>query len=393
MAHDLNNVLSGIVSYPDLLLLDMSSDNPLRKPIQTIRSSGQKAAAIVQDLLTLARRGVVTADVLNLNTLIAEYLKSPEHKKMMSLNHAVEIRTELEPDLPNIAGSSVHLKKTLMNLLSNAAEAQPRGGTITISTQSRYLDRPVKGYDRVDAGEYVIIMVRDRGEGIDAVDLPRIFEPFYTKKVMGRSGTGLGMAVVWGTVQDHNGYIDVQSTPGRGTCFTLYLPMTRQEIQDRDTPLPLETYMGNGETILVVDDVREQRTIARVLLERMNYTVTTVPSGEKAVDYVRKHPVDLLILDMIMDPGIDGLETYRSILAYRPNQKAIIASGFAETGRVKEALSLGAGPYVKKPYSIEKISLAVRHALQGQTIVPKNYSPDRTALERPLPQSGSFPNE
>ena len=127
VAHDLNNVLSGIVSYPDFLLLDMADDEPLRKPIQTIHSSGQKAAAIVQDLLTLARRGVVTAEVINLNTLIQEYLKSPENKKMMSLNHAVEIRTALEPGLPNISGSSVHLKKTLMNLLSNAAEAHPEG--------------------------------------------------------------------------------------------------------------------------------------------------------------------------------------------------------------------------------------------------------------------------
>ena len=128
--------------------------------------------------------------------------------------------------------------------------------------------------------------------------------------------------------------------------------------------------MGNGETILVVDDVKEQRTIARVLLERMNYKVTTVPNGEKAIAYVRKQAVDLLVLDMIMDPGIDGLDTYRSILNYRPDQKAIIASGFAETHRVKKALSLGAGPYVKKPYTIEKIGLAVRQALQGEETIP-----------------------
>jgi two-component system cell cycle sensor histidine kinase/response regulator CckA len=366
VAHDLNNVLSGIVSYPDLLLLDMDDDDPLKKPINTIRSSGQKAAAIVQDLLTLARRGVVTSQVLNLNSLIDEYLQSPEHKKMMSLNHAITVHKDLEEDLPNISGSPIHLKKTLMNLLSNAAEAQPGGGGITIATRSRYLDRPVRGYDQVDAGEYVIVSVSDHGEGIDPVDLPHIFEPFYTKKVMGRSGTGLGMAVVWGTVQDHSGYIDVQSTPGKGTCFTLYFPMTRLEMKSKEGgDTPLDAIKGNGESILVVDDVEEQRTIAQVLLERLNYSVKAVSSGEKAISHIRENPVDLLVLDMIMDPGIDGLDTYRGILVHRPAQKAIIASGYAETSRVRKALSLGAGPYVKKPYTIVNIGKAVQEALKA----------------------------
>ena len=407
VAHDLNNVLSGIVSYPDLLLLDMDESNPLKKPLQTIRSSGQKAAAIVQDLLTLARRGVVTADVLNLNTIIEEHLQSPEQKKMMLLNHAVSIHTELEPGLPNIVGSSVHLKKTLMNLCSNAVEAQPNGGAITITTRSCYLDRPVKNYDHVKAGEYVIVSVSDQGEGITAVDLPRIFEPFYTKKIMGRSGTGLGMAVVWGTIQDHQGYIDVQSTRGKGSCFTLYFPMTRKTVDDAAAKMPVAQYQGNGETILVVDDVQEQRTIARFLLERLNYNVVTASSGEKAIAYMRDHALDLLVLDMIMDPGIDGLDTYQAILARHPGQKAIIASGYAETSRVKRAISLGAGPYVKKPYTLEKIGMAVRQALQDRntrkpasgtldrtrTTVPANCSPDRTAWKNHLPKSGSFPSE
>ena len=128
---------------------------------------------------------------------------------------------------------------------------------------------------------------------------------------------------------------------------------------------PLESLKGSGESILVVDDIQEQRTIARVLLERLNYSVTTVSSGEKAITHVRTNPVDLLVLDMIMDPGIDGLDTYRAILVNRPGQKAVIASGFAETSRVKEALSLGAGPYVKKPYTIENIGKAIRQALDA----------------------------
>jgi PAS domain S-box-containing protein len=365
VAHDLNNVLSGIVSYPDLLMIDMDEAHPMYHPIRAIRESGQKAAAIVQDLLTLARRGVVTTEILNLNTLIRQYLSSLEHKKIVSFHPSIDIRTKLEDHLPNVSGSVVHLKKTLMNLVSNAVEAQPNGGVITIQTCSQYLDRPVKGYDRVDDGEYVVVSVSDQGQGIAPADLPHIFEPFYTKKIMGRSGTGLGLAVVWGTVQDHNGYIDVKSDTGKGTCLSLYFPMTRIAASAKDTPLPVETYNGDGETILVVDDVEMQRELAVDLLARLNYKAASVSSGEDAITYVQNHKVDLLVLDMIMDPGLDGLDTYRQILAYRPDQRAIIASGFAETGRVKEAQRLGAAAYIRKPYTIEKIGLAVYQALNG----------------------------
>ncbi len=365
VAHDLNNVLSGIVSYPDLLMLDMDDTHPLYKPIRAIRDSGHKASAIVQDLLTLARRGVVTADILNFNTLVQEYLNSPEHEKLLSFHHAMEIRTELEEDLPNIAGSIAHLKTTLMNLVSNATEAQPSGGTITITTKCRYLDRPVKGYDRMDEGEYVILTVSDQGEGIAPADLPHIFEPFYTKKIMGRSGTGLGLAVVWGTVQDHHGYVDVESIAGKGTRFSLFFPMTRLAMPAQSTPLSVESYNGRGETILVVDDVELQRDIAVNLLTRLNYQATSVSSGEAAIAYIRNQKVDLLVLDMIMDPGMDGLDTYRGVLSHQSDQKVVIASGFAETSRVKEAQRLGAGAYVKKPYTIEKIGLAVQQALDN----------------------------
>ncbi len=366
VAHDLNNVLSGIVSYPDLLLLDMAETNPLYRPISAIRQSGQKAAAIVQDLLTLARRGVVSSEVLNLNTLIEEYLLSPEHQTLMSYHQAVQLRKQLEAGLPNILGSEVHLKKTVMNLLSNAAEAQPGGGAITIATSSSYLDRPVKGYDRLIEGEYVIVSVSDQGEGISATDLPRIFEPFYTKKVMGRSGTGLGMAVIWGTIQDHRGYIDIQSTPGKGTTFSLYFPTTPLQVQIPGAPKPIESLKGRGQSVLVIDDVSEQREIAVSLLSRLNYQASAVPSGEAAIAYLQNHEADLLVLDMIMDPGLDGLDTYKAICVSRPGQKAVIASGFAETERVKKALDLGAGPYVKKPYTLEKIGLAVQQALEGR---------------------------
>jgi len=363
VAHDLNNILSGIVSYPDLMLMQLPEDSPFRRPVAVMQDSGKRAAAIVQDLLTLARRAVPTMEVVNLNEVISEYLKSPEREKLMSFHPEVQVETRFDEGLLNIVGSPLHLSKTVMNLVSNAAEAMPRGGRVLISTDNRYVDNPIKGYDHVEEGDYVTLTVSDTGVGISEADRNRIFEPFYTKKVMGRSGTGLGMAVVWGTVKDHKGYIDVQSAEGKGTIFTLYFPVTLEERLKDKPPASVEEYRGRGESILVVDDVEGQREIASALLSHLGYTVAVVSSGEAAVEYVKRTPLDLLVLDMVMDPGIDGLETYRRILEMHPKQKAIIASGFSETLRVKEAQRLGAGPYVKKPYTLGKLAEAVRKEL------------------------------
>ncbi|MBI5605794.1 MAG: response regulator [Deltaproteobacteria bacterium] len=363
VAHDLNNVLGIIVGYSELLLYDVEPSSPLRPGLLNILGGSQKAAAIVQDLLTMARRGVSSRQVLNLNKIILDYQDSPEFENLCSYHSSVKIKTDLEPDLLNISGSSVHLGKALFNLVSNAGEAMPKGGTLTIKTSNQYLDRPIQGYDEVREGDYVVLSVSDTGEGIPADDLKRIFEPFYTKKVMGRSGTGLGLAVVWGTVKDHYGYINVQSEEGKGSTFTLYLPVTREEISTDPVRVSISEYMGNGESILIVDDVKGQRALAEEMLKKLNYTVKSVSSGDEAVAYLKAHTVDLLILDMIMDPGMDGLDTYKRILEIHPQQKAIIVSGFSESDRVHSTQTLGAGAYVKKPYIMEKMGLAVRKEL------------------------------
>jgi CheY-like chemotaxis protein len=239
----------------------------------------------------------------------------------------------------------------------------PQGGKIIITTENRHIDTIKIGYDDIDKGDFATLTVIDSGIGISPEDIERIFEPFYTKKIMGRSGTGLGMAVVWGTVKDHQGYIDLTSTEGKGTEVTLYFPATRKVFSSQGEITSIQDIMGNGESILVVDDIEEQRQIASEMLEKLGYTVTTVSSGEEAVEYLRKHTIDLLVLDMIMEPGIDGLETYRRILKLRPDQKSIIASGFSETVRVKEAQSLGVGTYIKKPYLLQKIGRAIKEEL------------------------------
>lgn len=365
VAHDLNNVLGAVVGYAELLLMDMDKADSIRPSLVDIMNGGQRAAAIVQDLLTLARRGVSSREVVNLNRIIADCQQSPEFEKLSSYHPSVSIRTDLEPNLLNIAGSSLHLAKSLYNLVSNACEAMAKGksGIMTIKTANQYLEKPIHGYDDVREGDYVFLSVSDTGEGILEADMKRIFEPFYTKKVMGRSGTGLGLAVVWGTVKDHNGYIDVQSEEGKGSVFTLYFPVTREEITAEAIALSVTEYMGNGESVLVVDDVEGQRDLAVGMLRRLNYRASSVSSGDEAIAYLKEYQANLLVLDMIMTPGINGLETYQRVLEIHPKQKAILVSGFSETERVREAQQLGAGTYVKKPYLMEKIGVAIRDEL------------------------------
>ena len=364
VAHDLNNILGGLVSYPELLLLQLPEDSPLRKSILTIQKSGEKAAAVVQDLLTLARRGVVVAEVVNPHEIISEYLESPEHENLQSFHPTVHIETHIEKDTLNILGSPTHLSKTVMNLISNAAESMPEGGKLTVSTENRYIDRPIRGYDNVKEGDYVVFTISDTGTGISPDDIAKIFEPFYSKKKMGRSGTGLGMAVVWGTVKDHNGYIDVQSTEGKGSTFTLYFPATREKLPEDKPHLAIGSYSGDGESILVIDDVEEQRKIASGMLKELGYSVVSVSSGEEAVEYLSTNKVHLLVLDMVMEPGMDGLDTYKKIIEMHPDQKAIIASGFSETGRAKEVQGMGAGAYIRKPFLLEKIGIAIKKELE-----------------------------
>ena len=367
VAHDLNNILAGIVSYPDLLLMQLPPDSPLQNPIKTIRESGRKAAAIVQDLLTLARRGVAATQVVNLNDVVQEYLQSPECRKLCEQHPGIRLNSDLEAELLNIIGSPVHLDKAIMNLVGNGIEAMPGGGVLSVATQNRHLEKAVAGFENVPPGDYVVLTIADSGTGIEAEDVERIFEPFYTKKIMGKSGTGLGMAVVWGTVKDHRGYIDVDTTVGGGTTFTLYFPVTRRlEAESRCQP-DLQDLNGAGETILVVDDVPEQREIACAILAQLGYRVTAVADGKSAIDHLRHTPVDLLVLDMIMPPGIDGLDTFKRVLGIRPGQKTIIVSVFSESERVKKARGRGAWAYVRKPYLISRLGLAVKTALaRGQ---------------------------
>ena len=363
VAHDLNNILSGVVSYPEIMLLELPANDPLREDIKSIQRSGQRAAAVVQDLLALARQGVIIKKVIDLNTVVKEYLDSTELAALKSSFPHIRMETTLQEGSLKMVGSSVHVIKMIMNIITNAAEAIHGEGIISITTENSYLDKDLAVYEQIPQGEYVVLGITDTGTGISQEDLHKIFEPFYTKKKLGRrSGTGLGMTLVYSTVKDHAGFIDLFSKEGQGTIIRLYFPSTREDILLEVPPTTLIGLRGT-EKVLVIDDIFEQRDIASKMLQKLGYHVDTVESGEAAVDYLARESVDLLILDMIMSPGIDGCETYRRIIETRPGQKAIISSGFSQSEQVKEAQRLGAGMYIKKPYTLENLARTVREEL------------------------------
>lgn len=273
VAHDLNNVLGVLTGYSELLLEQIPEGNQSRIYVDKILQSAEKGAAIIEDLLNLARRGVISSDVINLNDVVSGFLKSPVFEKVKSYHPRVVFRTECQEELLKIKGSPVHLERALMNLVANAAEAISGIGEVTIRAGSRHIDNPVRGYEEIKKGDYVVLTVSDTGMGIPADNREKIFEPFYTKKTMGRSGTGLGLAIVWGTVKDHNGYIDMQTEVGTGTTFRLYFPATRQELIAQQQKVPIERYMGNRESVLVVDDIAEQGDVTARLLTRLGYEV------------------------------------------------------------------------------------------------------------------------
>ena len=360
VAHDLNNMLGPLVGYPELILMKLPEDSPFRKQLNRISNAAQEAAEVVQDLLTLARRGRYEMAPTNLNEVIEAYLDSPNYARLLESHSNINVKINLADKLQNISGSASHLSKVIMNFVVNAFDAMPDGGTLTIETSQDHLDRLPGGYDRIEPGDFVVMRIRDTGQGIEDKDLSQIFEPYYSKKKMGRSGSGLGLSVVYGVIKDHKAYYDIFTKVGVGTEFVVYFPATRQEAVQ--APEIKEIHQGE-ETILIVDDVEDQREMAADLLSSLGYRVTTVASGREAIKLLRDKTFDLVVLDMIIEKDFDGLDTYREIVKIHADQKAIIVSGFSATERVHEAQELGAGEYLKKPYTREAIGRAVRTEL------------------------------
>jgi PAS domain S-box-containing protein len=367
VAHDLNNILSGLISYPDLLLLDLPEDSDLREPLETIRESGFRAAAVVRDMAGLSRVMDINASLIpaNLSRIMTEYLASSEHEELMQRYPDVKVDADLDPGVLSVSCAPVQMRRAVSNLVLNAIEIADAGSTVTVRTENRYVDAPMKVFEEIPAGEYVALEVVDSGKQVSTEDLPRIFDPFFTRKVLGWGGTGLGLTVVWNVVHDHGGYVDVVSCES-GTTFTLYLPATRAVVPDPSEAELVQDYRGNGEHILVVDDEPAQRRIAKHILERLNYRVETEESGEAAIKHLESFPVDLVVLDMIMPLGMDGEETYRHLCELHPGLKAVVASGFAHVDAIHAMQEAGVNRYIEKPYTMARLGREVYAELHSE---------------------------
>jgi len=362
VAHDLNNIFTSLVAYPDLLLHSQDLSPEVKRGLEIIRDAGYRASAVVQDLLTITRGPSHDFQRIELNTLITDCLQSPEGLRALEDHPLVTVVNTSEKTVQPIEGSSVHIRKSLVNLIMNAMEAIEGRGAVTIAAANRSLEDAVPGYDTIEPGEYVVVSISDTGTGIAEADKLRIFEPFYTRKAMGRSGTGLGLTMVWNAVHEHGGCIDLHTGPG-GTTFELYFPVCHCEKCKGNAEINRVELLGDAQRVLVVDDEDVQRGIAEQILGMLNYRVDTASCGERAIEMIYRHQYDLVVLDMIMDPGIDGLETFRKLRDIQPGLRAIIVSGYAENEKIRNVLSFGAGAFLPKPYTVEQLGLTVRDEL------------------------------
>ncbi|MBU0715611.1 MAG: response regulator [Verrucomicrobia bacterium] len=366
IAHDFNNLLTPLVAYPEFIRAKLPENSPAHADLDVIAKTAQQMAHINQQLLALSRRAYHEQSVLNINAVIETevlFLERNESAKGIKLDLA------LAGDLFNMKGSPQQLLRVIQNLCQNAIEAMGPAGTLTIKTNNVCLNTPVKKYELMTPGEYIKVSIADTGHGIPPEIQDKLFDPFFTtRKADKQRGSGLGLSVVRGIVKDHQGFIDLESTIGVGSTFSLYLPACRDKIQ----PVEPEKHYTGTETILVVDDDKLQIEVMTRLLQAMGYTVENAHSGEEALRLFAQrkekgHFPQLVVLDMVMSEGMDGARIYQELKAINPKQRGIIVSGYAESPRVTLAQTLGIGAYLRKPVTLEKLSKAVRQELDRTT--------------------------
>jgi signal transduction histidine kinase/CheY-like chemotaxis protein len=374
VAHDLNNILIGLTSYPELLLAELEPESPHRPTIQAILDSGLRAAAVVEDLLTVARGVAVARVALDLRDVVEDCLASPEFERVKREAPGVSYDVRL-PDAPAVViGSFVHLRKALMNLVLNAFEAVATEGTVEIAVFERLLAVSPPGWPDVRPGAFLMLSVRDSGGGIAQADLPRIFEPFYSTKVRGRSGTGLGLSIVWSVVREHDGFVDVATERGT-TVFELGFPELKDGLVELGN-VQAEPPRGHGECVLVVDDEPLQRDAAARMLARLGYVAQVVASGEVAVEVVRRGGVSVVLLDMVMPGGWGGRDTFLRLHECHHTLPVIPMSGHAEDDDVRAIQQCGGRPLLRKPFLLHPLAAALAAAL-GRT---SDGPGDRSAL-------------
>ena len=359
IAHDFNNLLTGIMGNVELALMRLNSGEYIDENLDNIRRSSKRAAELTSQLLAFGRRRMEQPKPTSLVDCIIEAIKLLRR----TISPLIEISVDTEPGLNVIFADEGQMNQMLMNLLINACNAMPEGGILTIKAENFVIDDEFSSIKAdLESGDYVKLTLNDTGTGIPSENLDRIFEPFFTTKDIGK-GTGLGLAMVYGIVKGHKGWIDVESKVGVGTSIYIYLPVT-ESVPVTTEEKVVFSLEGGHETIMLVDDDESVISFGKDLLENFGYTVIVANDGFEAVEIYRRQQdsIDLIILDLSM-PRKSGRESLSDLLAINPNLKVIVSSGFDKGGPVKQLLEMGAKAFVPKPYGMEKMLGAVRKIL------------------------------
>ncbi len=358
VAHDFNNILGAILGNINLLQMYIEPANPAYKKTRTIEKIVHNGADLAKRLLGFARGGKYEVKPVNLNSLIKDTLDM-----FCRTRKQIKVHTSYEKDIWTIDGDRTQIEQVLLNLCINAADAMSGGGDLYLEAENTVLSDIFARQRMIIHGKYVIITVRDTGHGMDKNTRDKIFDPFFTTKEIGK-GTGLGLASAYGIIKNHNGSIDVYSEPDRGTIFKIYLPASEKEL-DEDG-LYEEKIVRGSETVLLVDDEDDLRSVGEQMLIEMGYDVLTAQDGKKAAEIFseKKDIIDLVILDIIM-PVMGGGETYDVLSKINSDIKVLLSSGYSADDEVSEILKRGCTGFIQKPFRLVELSEKVREILDS----------------------------
>ena len=362
IAHDFNNLITVVNGMATLASKRLRAGDPLQSDLNQIVDAGNRAARLTQKLLAFSRRQVMKTEVLNLNTVVTDVLDMMRRL----LGETVELAFAPGGDLGNVRADSTQIEQVVLNFVVNARDAMPGGGAILIETRNVELDENFRARRLpVQPGPYVMLAVRDTGVGMDTLTLEQVFEPFFTTKEPGE-GTGLGLSTVYGIVQQMNGAVAVESTPGQGTVFTIYLPRVAEEIRRAAPMRPFQAAKGT-ETVLIVEDDDSLRTLAQRILASSGYVALVAASGAEALAVLERHPgpVHLLLTDMVM-PGMSGRGLALKAAELRPDMVVLYTSGYTEDESLALGMLDGSTTFLGKPYSVAQLTQRVREVLDSR---------------------------
>ena len=360
VAHDFNNLLTAILGSTEFLMYDVAKDDPMLEGLTEIKDAGERAAALTRQLLAFSRKQVLQPEVLDLNSLITEILKML--RRLIGEN--VEITTDLDPDLGSIKADPSQIEQVVLNLALNARDAMPDGGTLTISTANTTVSKEACQHTAgFRPGDYVVLSVRDTGEGMDAHVRERAFDPFFTTKKQGQ-GTGLGLSTVYGIVRQSEGTITVDSQPKRGSEFRVYLPRSGEDREETPDEQASERGPKGEETILVVEDEEIVRTLVCRVLISQGYNVLEARNGAAAILLAQQavEPIHLLLTDVIM-PYMSGRELARHLGPLYPRMRVLYMSGYTDDAILNQGVLDRNLPFLQKPFSPETLARRVRDVL------------------------------